>query len=451
MNRQQWIQAIKYYVQFFPFKLNIFLVGFIVLCAYNLLLNINIESSSFYGIASLMAKIGLVFGLSVILISFLSALICFIYFKYVSKKTLIEIKTALTQGANKKLLIELKLPKVLKPFLGFVKMRLIYNKHSYTENLLIAGRIKGKSMAIANGLQSTNELFLPDIQEYHFPKAILYFEDMLQLFSLAGAIKVSQYVINLPHSLVKPMDELSPKKTEEELVKIEQLRKVEGEPLNYKKFEDSDDVRRIVWKIFAKNKELVVRVPEVINPYASHIYFYATFFNQNLSSLNTKFHHVMLNHYKDCIWTLFDTLTKQTFVVKYISDQLIHINDSTLDPTQATIALSKWQNENTPAEYFKAKHGSVLCIHSFTPLQEVTQLCEQCDASTTIFFIQLGHAFKSQYILNWVSKILFKSSDDELKGLKSRWAWHPLKFKTLALEKKIKQTLEKFDLKVEYL
>ena len=55
---------------------------------------------------------------------------------------------------------------------------------------------------------------------------------------------------------------IEPKSTKNDDVRTNQLRKISGEWLEYKKYEATDDIRRIVWKVFAKNKELIVRKQE---------------------------------------------------------------------------------------------------------------------------------------------------------------------------------------------
>ena len=88
---------------------------------------------------------------------------------------------------------------------------------------------------------------------------------------------------------------------------------MEGEYLNYKNFENNDDVSRIVWKIYAKNKELVVRIPEIMDPYASHVYLYASFFTSFNVAGSTPVEVPFLNYYKAMIWTLYQNLVKQGF------------------------------------------------------------------------------------------------------------------------------------------
>lgn len=449
MQISRGIPFLKYYSQFFPFRMNfVWLLLTAGLC-FLLLQEKKIETSSFYGLAVLMAKIILVFAGLLVSVSLLSCLICWLYFMLSERGNEMNLSVEAVPKAGQGLRIRTTLPKALKPFLGFVKTRLIYEGYGMTGTMIIAGRARRQFIPFATGLSSVNELRLPDIRAYHFSRSLVYFEDLLQLFSFAAVARVHQEVLNLPDSFLKESNELPPKKTEEEVVRIEQLRRVEGEYLNYKKFEDSDDVRRIVWKIFAKNRELVVRTPEVMDPFASHLYFYASFFNQAQLPLHAAYHQAMLNHYKNCVWTLFEALSKKEFEVRYISDQELHARESQLHPVQVSVSLSQWHQDKELSDYFKPKSGSVLCIHSFTPERQLEQVLESCDPATTIFFVRLSKAFRSYFVLNWISRIFLSPPAGELSKLKARWVFHPLKFRTLSREKKLKAVLKKYDLNIE--
>jgi len=443
------IPALKYYSQFFPFRINFVLLLLTGLLCYQLLQNKKIETSSYYGLALLMAKIILVFAGILVSISLLSCLLCWLYFMLGKGANEMQLSADWKSTGSKRLLLRTTLPKALKPFLGFVKSRLVYHRFAMTDQMIIAGRAKNQFISIANGLGSTNELKLPDITAYHFSRALVSFEDFLQLFSFTAVSPIHYDLLNMPDSLLKDTVDMPPKKTEEQVVRIDQLRKVEGEYLNYKKFEDSDDVRRIVWKIFAKNRELVVRTPEVMDPFASHLYFYASFFHQADVMLHDKYHRAMLNHYKNCVWTLFDALRKKEFDVRYISDQEIHAQESEMHPVQVSLALSDWHREKTIPDYFKARSGSVLCLHSFSSEQQVEEALSLCDPATTIFFIRLSRTFRSLYVLHWISRLFFKPPGDELARMKARWVFHPMKFKTLAREKKLSKLIKKYDLNIE--
>ena len=113
--------------------------------------------------------------------------------------------------------------------------------------------------------------------------------------------------------------EINPSKTKEEIQKIKTSRKIEGDFLNYKDFESGDDVRRIVWKIFAKNRELVIRTPEVINPYASHIKFHTSFYNVISKDLTAAYATSMLNYFKDVVYNICLSIQKTDKKVESVS------------------------------------------------------------------------------------------------------------------------------------
>lgn len=452
MKISRLLAHLKYYWQFVPIRLNFVLFVLILIFSLRWLKAYQTDTSSFSGITLLMAKIALLFSLLVITISFLSSIFCWIYFmiqKGNRGKDVIEIGMDLESYRNNLLRIRTRLPFALKPILGFVKVKLLYDKNKFTESYIVSDRIKKQFFSFNTGLTGNNALQLPDIKEYHFSNAIISFEDMLQFFSFTLQSDVNNVICNLPHSLLHDTNELPPKKTEEEIVRIEQLRKVEGEYLNYKKFEDSDDVRRIVWKIFAKNKELVVRIPEIMDPFASHIYMYASFFNKQDPHLYTEYYQEMLNHFKNCVWTIYDALTKKEFEVRYISDQNIAHPKEEIDATKYTIATSDWHHDKPLSDYFKPRNGSLLCIHSFTSATELEQMLTACDSNTNIFFIQLSKVFRSHYLFNWLLRIFIKPETDRLTSLRNKWAIHPLKFQTLNNEKILLSILKKSELNLE--
>jgi hypothetical protein len=433
----------KYYWQFVPFKINFILFITLLAVGNRWLILLKTDTSSYIGLVLLMAKIVVFFATFLVILSFCSAFFCWFYFlikkdKYTQKA--LDIQLDKSSLENNVLKISTQLPFTLKPLLGFVKVKLIYDGTLLTEKFIIKNRLKKQFIPFNTGLSSINELNLPDIKAYHFSKAIIYFEDMLQFFSFAIPQNIHQTINNLPYTIATQTNSLSPKKTEDQQIKIEQLRRVDGEYLNYKKFEDSDDVRRIVWKIFAKNKELVVRVPEIMDPFASHIYMYASFFNHTDFNLLPHFQQEMLNRFKRCVWSIYDEISKKEFEVKFIFDQFLQSENNTV---QNNITLSNWHQDKILIDYFKPQYGSILCIHSLSSISDIKQLISAIDNQTIIYFIQLSKQFKSNYILNIILRIFIKPTNDRLSNLKSKWAIHPFKFKTLHNEQKIIELLKK--------
>ncbi len=261
------------------------------------------------------------------------------------------------------------------------------------------------------------------------------------------AVPVNHLVLNPPSkNSVKTLQPI-PKKTEEEKIRIDQLRKVEGEMLNYKKFESADDVRRIVWKIFAKNKELMVRIPEIMDPFSSHVYIYASFYTDQQKPFPS-FNQTMLNYYKHKIWAVYETLENQEFNLKYIPDQLLGCHEKEV---LKAITLSDWHQNQNILQYFKPQSGSILLLHSYSNLQDVSQMLSAIDQNTVLYFVKLSKAFQTNYVLHWLTRILFISNQDEQQSLKNKWHLHPVKFSMLKREKKLIQLLIDHDCNFEIL
>jgi len=240
------------------------------------------------------------------------------------------------------------------------------------------------------------------------------------------------------------------KKTENLDVRIEQLRRVEGEYLNYKDFESGDDVRRIVWKVYAKNRELVVRVPELYEPYASHLYFHASF-NVAIKNnwLQEDYLKEMLNYYKNCKWTVNDTLSKKVWEVRYIPDQQFAIPDqlSSSEKTSRIISNSSWHQDKSLQQYFNPKTGAVLCISSFTDPEELEELLERCDSATVIYFVKTSNTLRSSAALNLLSRLIFLPPQDRRSKLRTRWTFSPIRLQVEKREKKIEVILGKSSVK----
>src|SRR5690606_36307087 len=118
------------------------------------------------------------------------------------------------------------------------------------------------------GISGKSSLQLPDIKEYELRGGFIFFEDMLHLVSLTVAQPVNGHFYQPPVLYGEEDDTgVFPKKTESMDVRIDEMRRVEGEYLHYKDFEPGDDVRRIVWKVYAKSRNLDVRMPESFEPY----------------------------------------------------------------------------------------------------------------------------------------------------------------------------------------
>lgn len=445
---------------FIPFRFHIVLLLIALTAAYYWLKKTRIlPETSYTAITDLFITIAIAFIATVFAISFVTAIVPWLFFLINKKRknVSIKIKTASPNPStsvngekeNERQQVGINISPILKPLFGYIRLRLHYDDENISPKFsLIDDQVKSKLFS-----PSLNGIFnwhLPQIKEYKVSNAIIYFEDMFQFFSFAAALPAQDNFITQPKNNNYSEIKVQPKKTEDTNTRIEQIRKVEGEFLNYKNFENNDDVRRIVWKIYAKNKELVVRVPETNDPYASHVYMYASYYNSMSEGIYSDFFPVMLNYFKTSIWNTYLQLSKQNVLIKYIADQenKITFADDRLEKTKYIISTSEWQTQKNLQQYFKKEEASVLCISSLADAHEIENILEKTGKDLVIIFAKLSNAFSSVKIKDRLQWIFIKPEEDSIDKFRFAWNLSPLRKKIIDNENKIIAMLNKSECEI---
>ncbi len=404
--------------------------------------------SAFSALFALLLRFSLFFGILLLSFSFITCFVPLIYFLFSKRKSKINFQITVPntddrlQGGQA---LEINISPILKPFLGFVKLRLNYDKIKFSSKFYL---IKTTSSSFLNFiLRGTYFLDLPEIKEYRVQLAIIYFEDFFQFFSFAIPIHTSSDFHSLLLSSEIKMDEVLPRKTEETNTRIEEIKRVEGEHINYKNFENNDDVRRIVWKIYAKNKELVVRIPEVLDPYASHIYFYPSFFSSVEFAGNEIVSIPFLNFYKSACWSVYKNLSQKGFEVRFVGDQETMQNGLLGEEEQVrySLSVSKWQNDNELKNFVNTKSASIVVISSLSDVVQVNELLVKFANEISIIFVPLSDCMNKQHVGDWIQWLFVQQEKDVIAKYKTDWSLSMLRIKISKNEKQLKLLLEKYD------
>ncbi|MEO7311399.1 MAG: DUF58 domain-containing protein [Chitinophagaceae bacterium] len=444
---------LKYISLFIPFRLYLllFLVG-LFLAKLWLDANYTGVGSSFTAVLALLTEILIWFGSVILILSLLSVLIPWMIFliRKSNGAVTVKIDTAVKEmEGNAKQLVKMKVTPLLHPPFGFLRYRLIYDGQKLSPKFSTTDqRLKLQFFsATQEGLYNWS---LPEIKEYNIEKMVVYFEDIFQFFSFSTSIKVSDTFFTKPAKKDVSDLNLAPKKTEEENTRIEELRRVDGEYLNYKNFENNDDVRRILWKVYAKNKELVVRTQEILDPFASHIYLYASYLDGIKAGDQTILAQKGLNYYKTSIWSVYNQLKKQGFEVRYIADQeLKQGNVTNADAkVQYNISLSNWHRTGSLKEYVNAKVASVVCISSLTPVGQVNELLDTISKDASVIFIRLSNGYKKQGITKWLRWIFLQEENEADNRNLMQWNMSNDKRKMMQNERAVADILKTADVKV---
>ena len=417
MNHPSWRNRLSYISHFIPFRF--YLLLFLAASAIALwwVNRQQPNEPSYYGaMLTLLVSVAITASLTLLALSFLTAFFPFLWFGYkiYRRKVLVNIDNAAEEGAIQTgRRITMEISPLWRPLLGFLYFRFIYDdiKRSPKFSLI---RKKRSLRFFVSTQQGWYHWPLPAIREYEVQQMIVYFEDIFHFFSLSLRLPVKQSFFTKPRELSSPPQDARPHRTQEENVRIEELKRMEGEYLNYKNFEGNDDVRRIVWKIYARNKELVVRIPEILDPYASHIYLYVSFYDSLHMPENYLINTRGLDYFKNVSWSIYSQLIKQGRMVKLIPDQPLPVRTFANAQEQSAymLAASNWQHQYDLLSTIPSKGHAVICISSLTSATQLDQLLQRQEQKTMLVMARLSKGIKRNMIGKWLKWIFVAPEDN---------------------------------------
>jgi len=443
------MKKLAYYFSFLPFQLNFFVLLFVTAGAYALVQNkySNLQEQTYFMLLlrALVMFTAVLFMLMVG-IAFFTALLCWLYF-WVYRRSHKESPLQVSIGDGDKaeagyISLGLLATGIIKPLLGHVKGRIVFADNRISAALTLDEPVFGKSPLIRTAIKAGRPVWIPDIKEHEVQKAVLYFEDMFRLFSFPFVVSNIQKLLTVPARSEAIAVDVNPDKTQDQTQRIQTPRKTRGELLNYKNFEAGDDIRRIVWKIYAKSRELVVKIPETMDPYASHIHFHPSFYTSTMVSDDLK--NAMLNYYKIRIRQVYEALLRTEFAVKYIPDQELATADDTHEE-EATwlyeLSTSVWQSAKDATDYMASRREGIYCISSLIPMFEMEELFSNKTPDTLVILVKVSDLWQNQQAFHWTS-LFMKTDEHPLDALKRKWLLSPHRRKIITNEKQVQQYLE---------
>jgi|GEM_PF-982097 len=333
----------------------------------------------------------------------------------------------------------------LRPLLGTIQARLVFSGKRISERIILDANVSRPRHLWREAIRGTGQTLLHDRGIYDVEKILISFCDMLGLVSLPCTVPFTQQLYTLPQALTDRNIKAQPHSTEEQKHRIEIPKRVEGEHVNYKEFETGDNIQRIVWKIYAKSGQLVVRVPEIKDPYASHLYLYVSYFH-GFDLKEGVFETELLNIYKDKVRNLFEALQRNGYDVRMPPDQevpkLAGLGDKNTDLFQITAA--SWQNKNTPSAYVKYNKAAFVCLSSLTPVNEIEMLAKNLPPAIPLVIVKLSTVIPSPFQLK-IKDIFFKPEKHPADKLRQPWLLSSLRKTLQRNEQEIERALRDRD------
>jgi Protein of unknown function DUF58 len=404
------------------------------------------DDSNLWLVMGLFLKLVLWTLVGLCVLSVVVALVTWIIFKQALSKKSIQVQVKFGDGQKAEAgLVPLSvglIGNVLRPMLGTVQAQLIFSGKRVSEKIILDGNIPKPRHWWRSGIRGSGKTLLHDRGIYDVEKVLVSFCDMLGLISLPATIPFVQQLYTLPHPQPEQKVKAQPNATEEQMQRIDIPKRVEGEHVNYKEFETGDNIQRIVWKIYAKSGELVVRIPETKDPYASHLYFYVSYFN-GLGE-NGAFETELLNVYKDQVRNLFESLQRNGYEVRMPHDQetpkLSGVSEKKNDLFQITAA--SWQQQMPASKFVNVNKAAFVCLSALTPASELEMIIKNLPENVPVVVVKLSDAIPSPFQIT-VKDIFFKPEPQPTDALRQPWLLSSLRRELAKNEKKIGEVLKR--------
>lgn len=362
-------------------------------------------------------------------LSLLTALATWLFFLLQAEKNKIKVKIKLGDGhqavAGWVPLAVMMTGPVIRPLLGTIRVRLVFEGKKLSDVITLDANVSKPRDWRRQGIKGSGSTLLHDRGIYDVEKVQVRFCDMFSLVALPYTLPVTQQLYTLPLEQEKSTVKAQPNTTEHQTHRVEIPRRVEGEFINYKEFETGDNIRRIVWKIYAKSGELVVRIPETRDPYASHLYFYASFYSGMDPGI---FDVELLNVYKDKIRNLFEAIQKNGYDVRIPQDQevpkLPGMSDKHIELFQITAA--NWQAQHPPVAFVQPSKAAFVCLSALVPLAEIEPLLKNLSPSVPVVVVKLSDAIPSPFRIK-LQDLFFRPEKKPVDKLRNAWLLAPIR------------------------
>lgn len=400
------------------------------------------EDSNLWLVMELFFRFLLATLVALITTALVTALAAWLYFLWQVRKGKVRIDVSLGDGKQAEagpvpVRVTLEGP-VVRPPLGSLYARLYFSGRGFSNLIRLSENVYVKKSWRRRGVTGVAAVDLFDTRLYDVGQVSLFFYDMLGLISLPATLPVVQQLYTVPRTRQPQPVATQPHATEEQTHRIQIPRRVEGEYINYKEFEPGDNIQRIVWKIYARSGQLVVRIPETRDPYASHVYLYVSYFHG--FEPGGRFDRVLLNHYKHEVRHLLESVAQSGYQVRLPADQEIpkRAGDDRRDPDLFQISACQWHATLEPSQFVQPARAAMVCVSSCVPVEQVKALANRLPPSVPIVLVRVSAAWPSP--LRFSLRHLFfrpeRQPGDELRQL---WLLSPLRRNLLRNERALQE------------
>lgn len=356
------------------------------------------------------------------------ALSWFIAYTHKRRENLIHLEQPSNTGSDIQT-IPVSIHKLIIPLLGRITLRCTIHTDTYTLTEIFANSMR--QWFWPSTIQSTCRFVAPAIDTYTITSCTCQFIDVFGFFAWPLTFPQTHEFIQLPTNKNIETYPLDAQIGNAPSTYTPIPQPIPGDWLQYKKFENQDDVRRIVWKIYAKNKELIVRQAEEKSTYASTSLILPMFDLPQSNFVHTQFWTIMNNTFKEQVYNIWHQIHQTMPAVEIVIGEHKHTN-----PNPEIIASATWNQFSTINFNWQKQQPSLLVLHSLHAPDDVRKWLHNISPTTQIILVKLSKPLQMPpfwLLLSWIFIKPQLPSDTH----KIQWRWHPLRKKIIANEQQL--------------
>jgi uncharacterized protein (DUF58 family) len=226
------------------------------------------------------------------------------------------------------------------------------------------------------------------------------------------------------------------------------MQRVEGDLYNSRRFSTGDDMRRILWPVYARTGELMVRIPEIFEPYASTLTIFASFgaqfpmgFSDRSDASRTS-----LDFYKNAVWTLYQNLQQSGSDIRLRLAQPASVPEATnpSDALRYQLSASDWQSDE-PAP---VSGIGLWIISSLVPVDWLQARLDSFSGTQQVVLVQLSAAFEEARKRSVLSKLLFRLPQAKARK-QAQLSTRLFRQQLQAREEQLLAVLHQYDIRVD--
>lgn len=329
---------------------------------------------------------------------------------------------------------------LVQPLLGFVRVHLLHQFQQSSEMLLLMPH-SNAGVFFFKGSMASSPLSPSDVvRAESIDGMMIHFEDPFRFFSVSFYIPIQLERLRLPDAEAASSSWLTllhPDRAEQHTQTVQRR---PGDWFRLKTFESGDDVRRVVWRLYAKHHELMVRQQDDQHPYGDALRVITLFDSKWNLGAHPALSMYLETRYKQKVFALLCGLLNEGATIDWRTLSTDWVNHISIERLGEALSRGTWETSEMLTPPNSTPIPSLVFLSSIADVFTLEKLAKQWP--NTLFV--LIDVFDTMHHRSWrkrLNALFVKPHSMGATTLLDRWWRHPMRGRMLKNRKQLQQAL----------